>query len=201
MRGTFNKQKQFLEGATFRQISIDALPVGGTEGGNTIDPVWTQTGNFYCQVSAGVNTGYVITEEQDTNPNSETYEDTREVVSVSQDLDSCPLGQPREFYFGSQNQYLDTSLLSFSPFNYVGTKTITYNYSNTDGNYLYFVSLKSLGVVERIYTLTSPNNVISDWVELDDVLIDGFVYRVLRTDYVMSEFSNFTHNFQFANTI
>ena len=201
IRGTFNRQRQFLEGATFRQIATDALPEGGNEGGNTLSPEWVETGNFYCQQTSGFNTGYVIVEERDDNPNSETYEETREVISVSQDLDTCPLGLVTLFYFGSQNQYLDTSLLLFSPFNYVDSKTITYDYSNTNGNYLYFVSLKSLGVVERIYTTTSPNNVISDWVELEDVLIGGILYRVLRTDYVMTEFSNFTHNFQFANTI
>lgn len=201
IRGTFNKQRQFLEGATFRQIATDVLPEGGNEGGNTLSPDWVETGNFYCQQTSNVNTGYVIVEERDENPNSETYGDTREVVSDNQDLDTCPIGLSRRFYFGSQNQYLDTSLLSFSPYNFVDSKTITYDYSNTEGNYLYFVSLKTIGVVERIYTTTSPNNVISDWVELEDVLIGGALYRVLRTDYIMTEFSNFTHNFQFANTI
>jgi hypothetical protein len=60
------------------------------------------------------------------------------------------------------------------------------------------VHLKSLGVVEEITTPTSPNNVLSDWVYLADAVIDGYIYRVLRTDYIMTEFTGFTHNFKFS---
>lgn len=198
LRGTFNKQRQYIEDATFVQLTSDLLPDGGSEGGNTLDPDWQPTGNFYCQTSAGLNTGYVITEERDINLNSETYNDTREVVSVAQDLDSCPLGEPRKYYWGSDDVYLNVFTLVWSPFFVVSSKEIQISMFNTEGNYLYFVHLKSLGVVDRIYTPTSPNNVLSDWVYLADAIIDGYLYRVLRTDYVMTEFTGFVHNFKFA---
>lgn len=198
-RGAFNKQKQYIEDATFVQISDDILPDGGRESGNTLDPEWIPTGNTYCQVDGSfLNTGYVIIEESDVNPNSETYQDTREVVSASQDLTSCPLGQPRLYYWGSDDIFLNTATLGFSPFTVISNKEIQISFDNEDGNYLYFVHLKTLGTIERIYTFTSPNNVLSDWVYIADVIIDGYIYRVMRTDYVMSEFSNFTHNFKFV---
>lgn len=197
-RGDFNSQKQYIEGGTFIQISDDILPDGGTENGGTIDPIWEDTGNVFCETSGGVNTGYVIQEEQDVNPNSETYQDTREVVSVSQDLIACPLGDPRQFYFASDDISLDTGNLVFTPYNVAGN-TVTFSYNNTDGNYLYFVTLKSLGVVEGITTDTSLNNVLEDWVELSDITINGYIYRVLRTDYTMGEFTEFTHYFEFNN--
>lgn len=196
-RGSFNKQKQYIQDATFVQITDDILPDGGREGGNTLDAEWVSTGNVYCQIANGLNTGYVVIEKKDVNPNSETYGDTMEVISDSQDLISCPLGQNRLYYWGSDDIYLNTFTLKFSPFTQISTKEIQVSYDNIDGNYLYFVHLKSLGVVERITTLTSPNNVLSDWVYLNDVIINGYIYRVLRTDYVMSNFSNFVHNFKF----
>ena len=198
-RGTFNKQKQYIEDATFVQITSDVLPDGGSEGGNTIEPEWIPTGNAYCQIGDdGLNTGYVITEEIDVNPNSETYNETQEVVSDAQDLDSCPLSTPRLYYWGTDDIYLNLDTLLYFPFTEIDSKEIQIDMNNDEGNYLYFVALKTLGVVERIYTPTSPNNVLSDWVYLSDVIIDGYIYRVLRTDYVMTEFSNFTHNFRFA---
>lgn len=197
-RATFNKQKQYIQDATFVQLTSDVLPDGGFEGNNDLEPFWIETGNSYCELSNGLNTGFVIIEEQDVNPNSETYQETREVVSETQNLTSCPLFQPRLYYWGSDNQFLNTYTLLFSPFTQVDNKEIQISYNNQDGNYLYFVHLKTLGVVDKITTLTSPNNVLSDWVYLNDIIINGYLYRVLRTDYVMSEFVNFTHNFKFA---
>jgi len=180
-------------------LSSDLLPDGGTEGGNSLDPNWVPTGNTYCQIgSNSLNTGYVIIEEVDSNPSSETFGDTREVTSSSQDLTSCPLVNPRLYYWGHDDVYLNTATLLYSPFTVVSNKEIQISFDNIDGDYLYFVHLKSLGSIERIYTVTSPNNVISDWVYLSDVVIDGYIYRVLRTDYVMTEFTNFIHNFKFA---
>ena len=196
-RGSFNVQKQFIEDASFIQISDSELEDGGYEGGNTLDPEWTSTGKTYCQTSLGLNTGYVIVEEIDINPNSETFKETREVVSDNQNLTTCPLGQPRKYYWGSDDVHLNIYTLEFSPFIQIDSKTIQVSFKNTDGNYIYFLHLEDLGLVERIYTITTPGNVIGDWVYLGDQIIDGYTYRVLRTDYVMSEFNNFTHNFKF----
>ena len=196
------KQKQYIESATFVQITDDVLPNGGSEGGNTLLAEWVQTGNTYCQLSSFLNTGYLIIQERDVNPNSETYQETREVVSAAQDLTACPLGQPRLYYWGHDDIYLNTATLNFSPFTVISNKEIQISFDNIDNNYLYFVHLKTIGgvgqVVERIYTGTSPNNVLADWVYISDTIIDGYIYRVMRTDYVMTEFSNFTHNFKFV---
>lgn len=199
LRGTMNKQRQYIEDATFVQISSEQLPNGGYEGGNTLEPDWQTTGRTYCQVdNNALNNGYVVIEEIDVNPNSETYKETREIISETQDLTQCPLLTPRKYYWASDGVNLNLNTLEFAPFTQVSNKEIQISYNNDDGNYLYFVSLKTLGSIERIYTPTSPNNVLSDWVQLEDVIIDGYIYRVLRTDYVMSEFRNFTHNFKFA---
>lgn len=198
LRGSFNKQKQYIEDATFVQITDDELPSGGTEGGNTLDPIWENTGVFYCELDGSAeNTGYVITQQVDTNPNSETYQETREVKSDSQDLTACPLGTPRKYFWGSGGVTVDINDLEIAPFYEDGTE-VQVDFSNEDGNYLYFVYLKSIGLVDRVYTDTSPNNVIADWVALSDTTISGYTYRVMRTDYVMTEFSNFTHNFNFV---
>ena len=196
-RGTFNKQKQYIEDATFIQISGDELSDGGSENGNTLDPIWDYTGNYYCMHVNGVNNGFVITEEEDVNPNSETYGETREIRSDFRDYITCPLSQPRLYFWGTDDVYLNTDTLKFSPFEQEDNE-VQVSFDNEDGNYIYFVHLKSLGSVERIYTPTSPGNVLEDWIYLDDVTIDGYIYRVLRTDYVMTEFTGFTHNFKFT---
>jgi len=197
-RGSFNRQKQWIEDATFVQLTSDVLPDGGSEGGNTLSPQWEATGNNYCQLNAFLNTGYVIIEEKDVNPNSETYGETREVISDAQDLTVCPLNIPYQYYWGNDDIFLNVFTLVNSPFTIISNKEIQISFDNVDGNYLYFVHLKTLGTIEKIYTNTTPNNVLSDWVYLSDVIINGYIYRVMRTDYVMAEFTNFTHNFKFA---
>ena len=194
-KGDFNKHSQIIEGATFLEISNEILPDGGTEGGNDLEPNWQPTGVQFCQLDENfVNTGFLIFQEQDINPNSETYEQIRDTVSDVQDTDACPLLQPRLYYFASSGGTLNLSDLEFAPYSQ-NAEIVSYLYSNNDGNYLYFLLLKSEGVVSRIFTNTSPNNVISDWVALADVTINGYIYRVYRTDYVMSAFENFEHYF------
>ena len=197
LRCTFNKQKQYIENATFRQLTDDTLPDGGYEGGDTLDADWQPTGTQWCEQVSGLNTGFLIVEEQDINPNSETYQDTREVTG-DYDTASCPIATPRLYYWGSDDIYLNVNTLVFAPFTEISSKEIQIDFDNIEGNYLYFVHLKTLGVVERIYTLTTPGNVVADWVYLADAIINGYTYRVLRTDYVMTEFTNFTHNIVFA---
>ena len=196
-RGSFNKWKGYIENATFRQLSSDVLPDGGSEGGNTLLPDWQPTGNTYCRTVNFLNDGYVIIEEQDVNPNSESYQETREVVG-SIDTAQCPVNQPYLYYWGHDDVYLNTATLNYFPFIQISNKEIQVSFDNIDNNYLYFVHLKSLGSVEEITTLTTPNNVLSDWVYTLDVIINGYIYRVLRTDYVMTEFTSFEHNFKFA---
>ena len=198
LRGSFNKQKGWIEDATFVQLTDDTLADGGNEGGTTLDADWQPTGVLFCHKVNYLNDGYVVEEQRDVNPNSETYNDLREVISASQDLTMCPLNIPEQYYWGSDDIYLNTNLLLFAPYTVIDGKEIQIAFNNTEGNYLYFVHLKSLGVVERITTPTSPNNVLADWVYVGDRSINGYLYRVLRTDYVMSEFTGFVHNFRFA---
>ena len=196
-RGTFNYQKQYIEDATFLEVSREALPLGGFVNGNTLDPVWQATGNTYCERGEdNLNTGNVIEEQIDINSNSETFEETREVV-VASDLIACPLGAPTKYYWLTDVNTEVTNPLVFTEIDVIdGIVDVTYT-NTVDGSYLYFVYLKSLGDVKRVTTFTTPSNVLEDWIVIEDKLIDGFLYRVMRTRYVMTEFNNFIHNFYF----
>lgn len=56
--------------------------------GDGTAPVWTET-SYSCDVSAGYNTGQVTVVEEDTNPLSGTYGQTR--TRTYEDLTRCPL--------------------------------------------------------------------------------------------------------------
>ena len=55
-------------------------------------PNWQQYGSPYCEVSGGNNTGYLITEYKDVNPNSSTYNTIEKRKTL--DADQCPLPTP-----------------------------------------------------------------------------------------------------------
>lgn len=55
-------------------------------------PNWQQYGSPYCEVSGGDNTGYLITEYRDVNPNSSTYNTIEKRKTL--DADQCPLPTP-----------------------------------------------------------------------------------------------------------
>lgn len=70
-------------------------------------------------------------------------------------------------------------------------------FDNIEGNYIYFVYLASLGSPNRIFTPTSPVNVVTDWNYLPDIILNNQTYKVMRPNYIMTVFTNFKHNFIF----
>lgn len=195
---TLNPKDAYLEDAIFTEINNNAIPSGGTEAGETLDPEWVSNGVTYCQKNGlGVNTGFLVVVEEDINPNSETYGETREIISEAIS-DSCSLGTPWEYYFGADDLILNEENLATYPIEILSSNEVQVNFNNNGGLYLYFIHLASKGLVERIYTNTQTGNIISDWNYLSDITINGYLYRVLRTDYVMGEFTNYTHNFKFS---
>lgn len=197
-RASFDVKRQVISEATFVQIAGEVLPDGGTEGGDNLIPNWQPTGTIFCEKVDNVNTGNVIIEEEDVNSNSESYGEYREVVSDTPDLTLCPIGLPWLYYFGVDDVSLEISNLFTYPITQVSVNEVQLSFRNDGTNYLYFVHRENLGVVERIYTQNQINNVISEWVYLSDITINGYLYRVLRSDYVMTEFDGYVHNFVFS---
>ena len=198
-RASFDVKNQIISEGTFIQISGEILPEGGTEGGLTTNADWRETGIVFCQKVDNVNNGHVIVEQRDENPNSKTFGQFRNIVSEDEDLTLCPIGEPWQYYFGVDDVSMQIENLNTYPIDIISPNEIQVSYNNDGVKYLYLVHLASLGVVERIYTMTQPNNVISDWVYLSDITINGYLYRVLRTDYTMINFSAYPHNFVFNN--
>src|SRR5690606_10773673 len=78
LRGTFNTIRDYIEDATFFEISEEILPPGGNESANSLDPHWVNTGRFRCKKSLGVNTGMEEQQQYDASPNSETAGNIRD---------------------------------------------------------------------------------------------------------------------------
>ena len=196
-RASFDVKRQVISEATFVQIAGETLPDGGTEGGDSTIAKLATKRSYFCEKEDNVNTGNVMIEEEDVNPNSETYGDFRDVVSDTPDLVSCPLGLPWLIYFGVDDISLDIDNMLTYPITQVSDTEIQVSYDNDGTKYLYMVHRDSLGVIERVYTQTQTNNVVEDWVYLADITINGYLYRVFRTDYEMIQFNGYIHNFVF----
>jgi hypothetical protein len=196
-RGSINSAKQYIEDATFFEISNDVLPDGGREGFVGTLPLFQYTGNSWCETVNGENTGYLLEELININVASETYGELKQERSLNT-VDACPLLQPIQYLWSSDDVSLNTAALDVRNINQIDNKNVTVTFTNEDNNYLYFIHLKSLGVVEVVNTNTSPSNVVSDWIYLSDITLNGYLYRVFRTDYTMSDFSGFLHNFKFS---
>src|SRR5690606_35212107 len=102
LRGTFNTIRDYIEDATFFEISEEILPPGGNESANSLNPHWVNTGRFRCKKSLGVNTGMEEQQQYDANPNSETAGNIRWVDS-GVDLIACPIGDPSPYYWGTDD--------------------------------------------------------------------------------------------------
>lgn len=200
-RASFDVKRQVVSEGTFIQVGGETLPEGGTEGGNNLFPNWQATGVTYCEKENDVNTGYIVIEEEDVNPNSETYGEFREVVTETQDLTACPLNLPWLYYFGVDDVSLEIENLNTYPVTQVASNEVQVSFDNDGTKYLYFVHRQNLGVVERVYTPTQPSNVVSDWVYLADITVNGYIYRVFRTDYTMIPFEGYLHNFVFSGDV
>lgn len=199
-RASFNEKQNYIEDATFFEISDIALPAGGTEGENTTDPVLTPTGRIRCEKDfQGLNTGYPEREFIDTNQNSETFNQTSWEQIGFQDFFTCPLGEPAPYYWGTDTATLDPDNLDETPYSIDPAlpKEVKVTFTNSGGLYIYFLHLDTLGVVERVYT-DSQDDIISDFQYLTDVTIDGFLYRVLRQNYVTAIYDDAAMVFVFS---
>lgn len=198
LRATFNEIKNYIEDATFFEISSEELPPGGWESENTLDPSWMPTGRIRCKKDGSdLNTGVVEIQERDSNPNSEGYGDIR-WVDGDEDTTQCPIGQPDYYLWGTDDVSLDPNNLESGNFfiDLDDPDAISCTFSNPGGEYVYFVHLASLGVVEQVSTV-AQEQIVSDFQYLSDIVIGGNTYRVLRQDYVTAEFSNLEITFIF----
>jgi len=191
--GTFNPLRSYLQDAVFKQISNVAIAPGGSESGNTLDPEWIRTGNIRCEKSGlGLNTGYREWQEVDSNPASETYGQTQWISSAPiQDIFGCPQGEPSPYYWGTDVDPLDPDNLTDFTYTLDSAfpREVQVSYDNPGGEYIYFVHLDSLGLVEEV-TTSEQENIISDFQYLADIMIDGFLYKVLRQNYVTADFED-----------
>lgn len=196
LRGTFNEKQNYIEDATFFEISDEVIPPGGTEGANSLSPDYLPTGRIRCEKDGGgLNTGNLQEQQRDNNPNSETFGQTQ-WVTTGPDLGYCPLGQPNKYYYGTDDITLDIGNLESDSY-YEDGDAVTCIFSNPGGEYIYFVHLASLGVVEQVST-APQESIISDFQYLADIVVGGDTYRVLRQDYVTTEFDNISITFIFA---
>lgn len=194
-RGIFNNKEGYIEDATFVEIENLDVSGGGTIGGEDLDPVWIPTGRTRCQKDMGnLNTGVVEIQERDINQNSETFGQIRWVAGQT-DTTVCPVDQPSKYYFGTEpGSYSVSNFLDF-PFLQLNNE-VNIIYDNIGGNFIYFLHLSSLGVVTGIQTETQTE-IISDFQYLADVTIDGFLYRVLRQNFVTADFNDFNVIYKF----
>jgi len=191
LRGSFNSKRGYWEGCTLAQISSDNIAPGGIVNGGTLDPIWQSTGNTRCVKDIDeVNTGEQESEVQDINTNSDSFGDYR-WQSGGENLIMCPIGGPSKYYWGTDIEVYNVD--NFKDYNIsyedesIGQVQVSYN--NTGGKYIYFLHLASLGSVVQISN-SYQSQIISSYTYLDDITINGYLYRVLRQNFVTSEFEN-----------
>lgn len=193
LRGTYNAKRSYWENCTLARISNDEIIQGGVINGDTLDPNWQATGRTRCVKDfLGVNTGISEYETQDINTNSDSFGDFR-WQSSGENLIACPIGEPSKYYWGTDSE--DYDLANFTDF------TITYkddsigevqvSYNNTGEKYIYFIHLSSLGSVVQVSN-QYQSQINSSFTYIDDVIINGYLYRVLRQNFVTSQFDNFS---------
>lgn len=197
-RGEFTDYSRYgnFSGTLVRLVDDEEMD-GGLDNGNTTDPLWYATGDFRCRKNSrtGVNTGMVQEREVDINPSSRSI--TRERwVDRDEDLVMCPIGQPSDYWFGTDGIVLDTDNLDYAPVLVEGNN-VTVRFSNPGGEYLYFLHRVELGVIIGVYTPVQPE-IISTFQYLSDVTIGGFDYRVFRQNYPTGQFEDGDMTFIFS---
>lgn len=192
MRGSFNAKRGYWEGCTLAQISSDGINPGGIVNGDTLDPIWQETGNTRCvKDEDGLNTGYSEYETQDVNSNSDSFGDFRWQAS-GEDLISCPIGFPSRYFWGTDvDDYNVSNFKDYTvSFEDLTLGQVQVDYDNTGDKYIYFLHLASLGSVVQVSN-SFQSQINSSFTYLADVTINGYLYRVLRQNFVTSAFNNF----------
>jgi len=192
LRGAFNPKRGYWEDCTLAQISSDNIAPGGVVNGDSLEPNWQATGNTRCvKDEDGLNTGEQEYETQDVNSNSDSFGDFR-WQSSGANVISCPIGEPSKYYWGTDiDAYNTDNFKDYTvSFEDESLGQVQVSYSNTGGKYIYFLHLASLGSVTQISN-EFQSQIISSFTYLADVTINGYLYRVLRQDFVTSEFEDF----------
>lgn len=191
LRGSFNSKRGYWENCTLAQITNDNVVAGGVINNKNLDPKWQETGNTRCVKDiTGLNTGISEYETRDINTNSESFGNFR-WQSSGENLTSCPIGLPSKYYWGTDADVYN--LVNFTDYTISfeddSIGEVQVNYSNTGGKYIYFLHLASLGSVVQISN-EFQSQIISSFTYLADVTINGYIYRVLRQNFVTSEFED-----------
>ncbi len=193
-RGTFSDydiESNFA--GTLVQIAQNEEISGGFDNGNTLDAQYTFTGNFRCVKDVdNLNTGILETEAIDINSASETFGEVQ-WITVGENLDYCPIGQPTLYYWGSSGAVLDLNDLVTTPYG-PDQGGVTFQFTNIDGNYLYLLHLDDGTLIEQVYN-AYQGNIVSDWQYLADIEIDGFTYRQFRIDFITGAYENYPLTF------
>lgn len=192
LRGSFNAKRGYWEGCTLAQITNDDIVAGGIINNENLDPKWQETGNTRCvKGSDGLNTGKIEYETQDINTNSESFGNYR-WNDGGENLESCPIGEPSKYYWGTDAEDYDVNNFKDYTITFINESIgqVQVSYDNTGGKYIYFLHLSSLGSVVQISN-AFQNQIISSFTYIDDVTINGYLYRVLRQNFVTSEFEDF----------
>lgn len=191
LRGSFNSKRGYWEGCTLAEIGNENIAPGGVVNGDSLLPQWQETGNTRCvKDEDGLNTGISEYETQDVNSNSDSFGDFRWNQS-GEDLVSCPIGQPSKYFWGTDYDTYDIANFKDYTIDYEDESIgqVQVSYENTGGEYIYFLHLSSLGSVVQVGN-SYQNQIISSFTYLADITINGYLYRVLRQDFVTSEFEN-----------
>ena len=195
LRGSFNPMRGLIEDATFAQISGLSINQGGLINGQDLIASWQSTGNVRCYQEYGLNNGYYEEEEQDLNVNSDTFKGFRWVLK---DIDTaiCPIGEPSKYFWGTSEELY--SLSDFKDYNVLSDENgiVSVTYSQDGGNYIYFLHLASIGSIGRVSN-DYQYNIISSFTYINDITINGYLYRVLRQDFTTSAMVDYQQNFDF----
>ncbi|MNL29530.1 hypothetical protein D3C87_1512140 [compost metagenome] len=137
-----------------------------------------------------MNTGKIEYETQDINSNSESFNDFR-WNDGGENLDSCPIGEPSNYFWGTDADVYNVS--NFKDYTIIfednSIGQVQVSYSNTGGKYIYFLHLASFGSVVQVSN-EYQQQIISSFTYLANVTINGYLYRVLRQNFVTSEFED-----------
>lgn len=114
------------------------------------DPIWVETSRTCILDQDNYNTGYATVVEEDTNPNSATYQQTR--TSNVQDLTTCPINSPN---------WVETSRTCILDLNGYNTGSATVVETDTNPNSATYNTTRT-STIQDLTTcpINSPN-----WVE------------------------------------
>lgn len=197
LRGTISPINNLFNGTVVQvyDANTPALPPGGNDGGNTVDPIWQQTGTTRCSRDEnGENTGRMEALEVDMNPASQTYQQTR-WIDIGENTGLCPIGEPIDLYWGASPLPITIDELNYYPVVKNGDEyTVQFDNDGT-GKYLVFLWRKTLGSVQSILDVELEET-ISSWQVEPDMVINGYTYGVMRMQYMTGVFSGLDKTFK-----